>query len=74
MQYVQEQGGLCWHCKCSLFGPPSQEIRDTPLLMQFFPGNFLEAPIHLHHDHNTGLTIGAVHSRCNAVLWQHHGQ
>jgi hypothetical protein len=28
----------------------------------------------LHHCHQTGLTIGAVHAKCNAVLWQYHGE
>lgn len=31
-------------------------------------------PVHLHHDHKTGLTIGAVHAKCNAVLWQYYGE
>jgi hypothetical protein len=42
--------------------------------LKLFPRGFLSNPVHLHHCHTTGLTIGAVHSRCNAILWQHHGQ
>ena len=39
-----------------------------------FPPNFFKWPVHLHHSHDTGMTIGAVHARCNAVLWQYHGE
>jgi hypothetical protein len=34
----------------------------------------LKSPIHLQHDHDTGLTEGAVHAYCNAVLWQYEGR
>jgi len=39
-----------------------------------FPPKFLNWPVHLHHDHKTGMTVGAVHSHCNAVLWQYHNE
>ncbi|AGI61771.1 hypothetical protein VCO139_0016 [Vibrio phage VCO139] len=42
--------------------------------MKLFPKNMFQYPIHLHHDHNTGMTIGAVHARCNAVLWEYYGE
>ncbi len=32
-----------------------------------FPKGMLDHPIHLHHDHNTGLTIGAIHAYCNVI-------
>lgn len=32
-----------------------------------FPKNMLSNPIHLHHDHTTGMTIGAVHAYCNVI-------
>jgi hypothetical protein len=41
---------------------------------RLFPPNFFNWPVHLHHCHVTGLTIGAIHCHCNAVLWQYHGQ
>jgi hypothetical protein len=31
-------------------------------------------PVHLQHSHVTGLTEGAVHAFCNAVLWQYEGR
>jgi hypothetical protein len=39
-----------------------------------FPELFLKYPVHLHHSHVTGLTIGAVHAYCNAVLWVYHDE
>ena len=34
----------------------------------------LDHPIHLQHSHNTGVTEGAVHNYCNAVMWQYDGR
>ncbi len=31
-------------------------------------------PTHLHHDHDTGLTIGAAHGACNIWLWISEGK
>ena len=39
-----------------------------------FPQNFLQYPIHLQHNHDTGMTEGAVHNYCNAVMWQYEGR
>jgi len=30
--------------------------------------------MHLHHNHETDMTEGAVHAYCNAVLWQYEGK
>ena len=73
-EYVRIQEGLCQHCNQPLKGEPSQEIMEAYIHMPLFPKGFLRHPIHLHHDHNTGMTIGAVHARCNAHLWQYHGE
>lgn len=32
-----------------------------------FPKGMLDYPVHLHHDHKTGMTIGAIHSYCNII-------
>ena len=40
----------------------------------YFPENFLNYPIHLQHNHNSGLTEGADHNYCNAVMWQYEGK
>ncbi len=73
-QYVKEQGGVCMHCKTPLDDEPPTHITNKRINWRKFPPNFLKNPVHLQHDHETGLTEGAVHAYCNAVLWQHHGR
>ena len=73
-EYVKQQKGLCKHCGNPLLGAPSQEVVSTRVNKRLFPVNFFKYPVHLHHCHNTGMTIGAVHNKCNAVLWQYHGE
>jgi hypothetical protein len=73
-EYIKVQGGNCCHCGNPLDGEPSKEILDKEIDLDLFPINFLMFPIHLHHNHETGMTIGAVHARCNAVLWQYYGE
>lgn len=73
-QYIEERGGKCYHCKASLEGPPSQEVLDAEINWYLFPPGFMNHPHHLHHCHDTDLTIGTVHAKCNAVLWQYHGE
>lgn len=73
-EYVKQQGGVCQCCKVSLQGPPPRGILEKPIDWDLFPKGFQDHPIHLHHDHSTGMTIGAVHARCNAYLWVYHGE
>ena len=73
-EYVRLQGGKCCHCGKPLSGKPSWWIGRKPINNDLFPKGFFNYPVHLHHDHVTGMTIGAVHSHCNAVLWQYHGE
>lgn len=73
-EYVQAQKGLCLHCKTPLNSLPAAHIMLTEIDWRLFPAGFRNHPVHLHHDHNNGLTIGAVHMRCNAVLWQYYGE
>ena len=72
-QYVEEQGGNCMHCECPLKVGPPEHIK-VPIDWGLFPPNFLQYPVHLQHCHKTGMTEGAVHAYCNAVLWQYHGR
>lgn len=72
-QYIAKQKGLCQFCKEPLNGLPSSQVRKAKLNLNLFPSGFLRNPIHLHHCHNTDLTIGAVHAECNAYLWQYFG-
>lgn len=73
-EYIKRQGGKCYYCKADLSGNPPESVTKKRINTRLFPVNFFKWPVHLHHDHNTGMTIGAVHSTCNAVLWQYHGE
>lgn len=73
-QYVRQQKGKCSHCGEPLSRPPSNEVEVKDINLSIFPPGFLNWPVHLHHDHETGLTVGAVHAKCNAVLWQYEGK
>ena len=72
-EYTKRQGGCCAHCGAPLSGPATQAITSYPLDESTFPPNFFAYKAHLHHDHITGLTVGVVHPRCNAVLKRLHG-
>ena len=73
-EYSRIQGGLCYHCKSPLVGKPSDDIIGKLVNVRLFPKTFFQWPVHLHHNHKTGMTIGAVHNRCNAVLWQYENE
>lgn len=73
-RYVKLQGWKCQHCGSDIESKPPAHIENKYIKMSLFPKGFLDHPIHLHHCHKTGMTIGAVHARCNAVLWQYHHQ
>jgi hypothetical protein len=72
-QYVKEQDNLCYFCKQDLSKPAPKEVTSKKINWSLFPANFLQYPIHLQHNHDTGMTEGAVHNYCNAVMWQYHG-
>jgi len=73
-EYIKLQKGKCAHCGAPLNGDPTEEILNKPVKKKYFPKGFFKWPVHLHHEHVTGMTIGAVHCYCNAVLWQYHGE
>ena len=73
-EYARIQGGVCAHCNAPLKGNPSAHVTSKKVDKRRFPPTFFKYPVHLHHSHKTGLTIGAVHNYCNAVLWQYHGE
>lgn len=73
-QYIAQQNGDCSHCDMPLSDTPCNSIEATWVDIRLFPKGFFNNLIHLHHCHDTGMTIGAVHARCNAVLWQYHGE
>lgn len=72
--YVELQEGKCWYCQCHLNRKPAPSVSSKAINWRLFPKNFLKYPVHLHHSHETGMTIGAVHALCNAVLWQYEGE
>lgn len=73
-QYIKEQNGKCMFCNNKLVDDPPEPIKNANIDWGLFPTNFLKYPIHLHHNHDTDLTEGAVHSYCNAYLWQYEGR
>lgn len=74
MQYIVEQKGLCHYCGYPLYEEPPEHIKNRKINWKLFPENFLEHKIHLQHNHKTGMTEGAVHNYCNAVMWQYEGR
>lgn len=72
-EYVRIQGGLCHHCQRGLYEDVS-DFNMKKINTDLFPEGFFDHPVHLHHNHKTGLTIGAVHAYCNAILWQYYGE
>ena len=73
-EYIKLQNGLCMFCKTPLNDNPPSKVTDLIIRWEYFPQNFLKYPVHLQHCHKTGLTEGAVHAYCNAVLWQYYGR
>lgn len=73
-EYIKLQGEMCYYCVASLSGKPRSDILKKDVNRKLYPPNFFKYPIHLHHSHVTGLTIGAVHNYCNVVLWEYEGE
>jgi hypothetical protein len=73
-QYVKLQGGVCYWCKSLLKYDPPDGIMDESIDWGLFPKGFQDSPVHLQHNHDTNMTEGAVHMRCNAVMWCKHGR
>ncbi len=73
-EYIKLQKGKCAHCGAPLSSSATKEILNKQVNKKLFPKGFFKWPIHLHHDHITGMTIGAIHNYCNAVLWQYHDE
>ena len=71
-QYITDQNNKCYYCKEDLHRNPPQKILVMNINWRLFPPGFLKNKIHLQHNHTTGMTEGAVHAYCNAVMWQYH--
>lgn len=72
--YIGLQGGKCYHCRGPLKEAPPGHVLAKKITKNLYPESFFEYPVHLHHSHQTDLTLGAVHNYCNAVLWEYHGE
>ena len=73
LQYIKKQNNRCTYCNNYLKDFPPEKILALKVDKGLFPKDFFKYPIHLHHDHDTDLTISAVHAYCNAVLWVWEG-
>lgn len=73
-QYIVKQSHKCFFCGESLNDDPPKHIKNASMNKRMFPKGMLNYPIHLQHDHRTGLTEGAVHAKCNAYWWEYKGR
>lgn len=73
-EYIRLQDNKCYWCQGLLSESPPNSITNKKIDWNRFPPNFLQYPIHLQHCHKTGMTEGAVHAYCNAVMWQYEGR
>ena len=73
-EYVRVQKGLCHYCHAPLTGMAAPKVAIKKVNRKLYPFGFFNNPVHLHHHHTTGMTIGAVHCHCNAVLWEYHDE
>ena len=73
-EYIHIQNGKCYYCGGKLNEDPPIEVLKLKIHEHLYPNGFFNSPIHLHHDHETGLTLGVVHAYCNAVLWEYEGE
>lgn len=73
-QYVKLQKGKCYYCGEPLECEPSAEVILADIDWGLFPEGFQNHLVHLQHNHDTNMTEGAVHMKCNAYMWQYLGR
>lgn len=73
-EYIHLQNGDCYYCGRKLDEEPPIDVLCMRIHKHLYPDGFFKNPVHLHHDHDTGLTLGVVHAYCNAVLWEYEGE
>lgn len=65
--YICLQRDRCWLCGDDLYDPPKFLV-ENPNYMPLCGNQLAEhSPLHLHHDHKTGLTLGVTHAECNIL-------
>ena len=74
LEYIREQKNMCYYCGYTLSLGPPESIRMKKVDPGLYPKGFFDNPIHLHHNHDTDMTLGVVHAYCNAVLWEYHNE
>ena len=74
LEYIKLQNNKCSFCKENLDEDPIHYVKNANIDLSIFPPGMLDHPIHLHHSHKTGMTLGAVHAKCNCYLWQFKGE
>lgn len=73
-QYMKKQHNKCIFCNNTFNEGPSSDALSLKLDLSLFPQGFLKYPVHLQHNHYTGLTEGAAHAYCNGLMWQYEGR
>lgn len=73
LEYIRRQDNRCCYCNAKFTEGIPESIWSKVIHRELFPANFFDYPIHLHHCHQTGFTIGAIHAWCNAVSFEHDG-
>ncbi len=73
-EYIRLQNNKCYYCGNLLTENPTEDVMNKKINTRLFPPNFFKYPVHLQHCHKTEMTEGAVHSRCNAVMWQYENK
>jgi hypothetical protein len=73
-KYIELQNGKCWFCGDDVNGEPATFVKEKTVTPKLYPVGFFKNPLHIQHDHNTGMTEGVVHAHCNAVLWEYCGR
>lgn len=65
--YICLQRERCWLCGGNLYELPNHVV-DNPNLIGLCSSQLAEQhPLHLHHNHDTGLTLGVAHAECNII-------
>jgi hypothetical protein len=65
--YICLQRERCWLCGDSLYELPTFIVENPKLMALSYNELAEEHPHHLHHDHDTGLTLGVTHAECNIM-------
>jgi hypothetical protein len=73
-QYIEWFNGRCLYCEEMLEDEPHKFVRQSADDIEWDDlhggkEGFLSNPVHLHHDHETGLTLAPLHALCNAHSW-----